>query len=74
MAKVVIVIEDHANGNVKMDMTPTAETLMKKIASEGAHRLTPAETYALACVNRVREISKAAGSSAKILVPRIGRH
>lgn len=72
--KITIVIEDHANGNVKLDMQPSAETLLKKIASEGQERLTPAETYALACVNRVREISKAAGSRTRILVPRLGRH
>lgn len=73
MARIVITIEDHANGSVKMDVTPSAEMLLKKIASEGQERMTPAETYALACVNRVREISKAAGSRTRILVPRLGR-
>lgn len=71
MAKVTITIED-IGGNVKVVMNPSAETMLKKIASHGKESLTAAEAYALAGVNRMRDLSKSAG---RIItpVPRIGR-
>lgn len=65
MSKVVITIED-VGGNVRVKMDPTAETLLKKIASHGKESLTAAEAYAFAGVNRMRDLSKQAG---KIIVP-----
>lgn len=76
MAKITIVIEDQKqNGRdmVKTTITPTAETLLKKIASHGPNSLTAAEAYAMAAVNRMRELSKSQESSIIIAVPRIGR-
>lgn len=71
MSKVTITIED-VGGNVRVVMDPTAETLLKKIASQGKESLTAAEAYAFAGVNRMRDLSKSAG---RIItpVPRIGR-
>lgn len=71
MAKITITIEDQPQGQVKFLVEPTAETLLKKIASHGPQSLTGAETYALACVNRVRQIAKSLDSSTTILVPRV---
>lgn len=65
MAKVVITIED-IGGNVKVSMEPTAETLLQKIASHGPESLTAAEAYAMAGVNRMRDLSKQPG---RIIVP-----
>jgi hypothetical protein len=71
MAKVTITIEDHPGGRVEFKMEPSAETLIAMIAS--GHDLTGAETYAMACVNRVREISRSQSDHTTIYIPRIGR-
>lgn len=71
--RIQISIEDKPDNKVELVIHPSAETLLKKIASEGAHRLTPAETYALAIVNHVRALSQEASSRIIVTVPRIGR-
>lgn len=73
MAKVTITIEDSPGGKVKCVMTPSAETLLKKIASHGPHALTSAEAYAFTAINAVRAASKAQSSTIIVPVPRIGR-
>lgn len=73
MAKVVMTFEDQG-GNVKVTLSPTAETLIKKIASHGPDSMTAAETYAMAAANQVRKLSKQAGSKIIIPIPRIGRN
>lgn len=70
MAKVTIEIEDKDLGKVKTVVTPSFETLMKKINSgEG---LSAAEGYAFTAINAIREASKNQ-DPLKIWVPRIGR-
>lgn len=70
--KVTITIEDKGS-SVKVVMTPNAETLLNKIASHGPQSLSAAEAYAMAAVNRIRELSKNAGGRIIVAVPRIGR-
>lgn len=71
MSKVTMTFED-VGGNVKVEMSPTAETLIQKIASHGPDSLTSAEAYAMAAANRVRSLSKQPGRIITA-VPAIGR-
>lgn len=71
MAKVTITIED-AGGMVKTVMSPTAETLLQKVASHGPDSLTAAEAYAFAAINHMRKLSKQQGRII-VPVPRLGR-
>lgn len=73
-SKVTITVEDQANGTVKVVMTPSAETLLSKIASHGPDSLSAAEAYAMAAINRIRQVSKLADGSIIVPVPRIGRN
>lgn len=73
MPRIVITIEDMPNGMVKTVSEPNAETLISKIASHGPHSMTPAETYAMAALNHMRDISKRIGERTTILIPRIGK-
>lgn len=72
MAKITITIEDKPGDRVKVDINPTAETLLQKIASHGPGSITSAEAYALCAVRTMREESKKQGPT-RILVPRVGR-
>jgi hypothetical protein len=72
MAKVTFTIEDIPGGKVKVVMTPSAETLLQKIASHGPEALTAAEGYSFTAVNAIRTASKRQ-SNIIIPVPRIGR-
>lgn len=56
MSKVVLEIEDKEDGNVKTVAYPSFEALIQKLNS--GHKLTPAEGYALAAINRIMEVSR----------------
>lgn len=73
MAKIVFTLEDKPDGGVKCSLEPTAETLLKKIASHGPQALTSAEGYGMFLVNRLREEGKKKDSRIIVAVPRIGR-
>lgn len=70
MARVVIVIEDQPDGTVRTVATPSLETMMKKNAI--GERLTSAEGYAIAAINRIIEASKEQGPHG-ILIPKLYR-
>lgn len=72
MAKLTITIED-MGPRVEFKMSPSAETLFKKIASHGPESLTAAEAYAMACVNRVRELGGSKASRIIVPVQRVRR-
>lgn len=67
MAKIVFTLEDMPDGVVKTTLQPTAETLLRKIASHGPESLTSAEGYAMFLVNRLREEGKR--KTGQIIVP-----
>jgi hypothetical protein len=71
MAKVTITIEDKPGNRVEVKLDPTAETLLKKVASHGQTSLTSAEGYALFAANRLREESKRQGGSLIVPVYRV---
>lgn len=71
MAKIIIEVEDQSDGNVSVKATPNFETMAKMDLS--GDRLTPAHGYALAMLNRVREVSKANAPTNLIHIPRLGR-
>lgn len=70
MAKITISIED-VGDKVNVISDPTFETMAMMDAS--GTKLTAAHGYALACINRIREVSKEMGSTNKILIPKIGK-
>lgn len=72
MAKVTITIEDMPENKVRVISTPSAETLLQKIASHGPESLTSSEAYTLFVLRQLREESKNQRST-NIIVPRIGR-
>lgn len=69
MAKIIITIEDNEiTGGVKVVSNPTFET-MAMMDRSGAG-LTSAHGYALAAINKIREVSKAQGPN-KVLIPKV---
>lgn len=71
MAKIIIEVEDIENGNVRVIATPNFETMAKMDLS--GDKLTPAHGYALAMLNKVRQVSKANAPTNLIHIPRLGR-
>lgn len=69
MAKIVFTLEDKPDGGVKVELEPTAETLLRKIASHGPNSLTSAEGYAMFLVNRLREEGKRKNPTIIVAVP-----
>lgn len=58
MARITLTVEDGPNGTVKIESTPNyAEIIQNEIAG---NVMTSAHTYALAMMNRAREVSKLA--------------
>lgn len=70
MAKILIEIEDNADGSVSVKATPNMETFFKMVNS--GHDMTAAHGYAFAALNKIRQVSKASEPN-KIYIPRIGR-
>lgn len=70
MAKITITIEDEGE-NVKIVADPTFETMA--MMTQSGHILTAAHGYALAMINRVRQISKSKEPKNLIYIPKIGR-
>lgn len=71
MAKIVIEIEDIADGKVSVKATPNLETIFKM--AESGHDLTAAHGYSFTALNAIRTESKKNDPQTKILIPRIGR-
>lgn len=71
MAKVTIVIEDKPGNKVTIVSDPNFETMLKMDLSGAA--LTSGHGYAIAMLNKAREISKASGSKLAVKIPRIHR-
>jgi len=69
MAKIVITIEDMPNGNVSIKASPTFEEIAKKDLS--GETLTNADGYAIAMLNRARQIGKSTESTNLIQIPKI---
>lgn len=72
MAKITITIEDTATGGVKIVSDPTFETMAKMIVS-GSSDHTSAHGYALSMIKTAREVSKDAGPTQKIWLPKVKR-
>lgn len=69
MAKIIITVEDMPNGNVKIVSNPTFEEIAKKDLS--GETLTNADGYAIAMLNRARQIGKSTESTNIIQIPKI---
>jgi hypothetical protein len=69
MAKITITVEDLPNGKVKIEAKPNYLEIMAKDIS-GNH-LTAADGYALAMLNRAREVSRQNGPTNLVKIPRI---
>lgn len=69
MAKIVITIEDMPNGNVSIKSNPTFEDIAKKDLS--GETLTNADGYAIAMLNRARQIGKSKESTNLVQIPKI---
>lgn len=67
MAKITLTIEDQSNGKVKVDCSPTFESMML-LAKNG--KLESSHGYAFSAIRAIREESKKQGPSI-IKVPRI---
>lgn len=71
MSRIVIIIEDLPNGGVEVHANPTFESMASQVAS--GNDLTPAQGYAMKCINVIRAVSKKQTPTNKILIPRIGK-
>ena len=69
MSKIVITIEDMPNGNVSIKSNPTFEEIAKKDLS--GETLSNADGYAIAMLNRARQIGKSTESTNLIQIPKI---
>lgn len=69
MAKITITIEDAPDGSVRLVSNPTMETFFKMDLSGST--LTPSQTYALAMLNRAREVSRQRSDQVAIHIPRV---
>lgn len=72
MAKITITFEDAPEGKVRVQSTPTFET-MAQMDLSGEH-LTAAMGYAIHALNAIRKAAKdQAQSQLNIYIPKIGR-
>jgi hypothetical protein len=69
--KCTITIEDMPDGSVKIETTPTFETLM--MMQQSGNGWTSAHGYLLSAINRFKTISRSQASGIIVPVPRIGR-
>lgn len=69
MAEITIVVKDIEGGKVSIRATPSFEMIMKMDIS--GNKLTPAHGYAVALLNKAREISKSNDPRQIIQVPRL---
>jgi len=70
MARITITVEDAADGKVKIEANPTFETVAKMINS-GGEDVTAAHGYAMAMINRAREVSKSNAPETTIWLPKV---
>lgn len=70
MAKISITVEDLDGGKVKIESNPTFETVAKMINS-GGEDVTAAHGYAMAMINRAREVSKSNAPETTIWLPKV---
>lgn len=71
MPKITITVEDLPAGGVKIQAEPNFQTMVQMEVS--GHGLSPAHGYAMAMLNRAREVSKSNDPRIKILIPKIGK-
>ena len=69
MAKIIITIEDKADGTVAVVANPNFETMMKRNQSQSD--LTAAHGYALCAIDAIRKAAKEESGKLPIYVPRI---
>jgi hypothetical protein len=71
MARIVIVIEDKENGNVRIVSEPSFETMAQMDLS--GHTLTSAHGYALKMINVARQVSKDHKGNLTVAIPKLGK-
>lgn len=69
MSTIIITVEDMPNGNVSIKANPTFEEIAKKDLS--GETLTNADGYAIAMLNRARQIGKSTESTNLVQIPKI---